>query len=256
MKGFFIDIQGTLIDDKNFLPLPGSAEFLNYLNEKNIPFVLITNNTKRSSNEFQDYLKNLGFNFKNYLDPLMVLDEIVGNKKIAAYGTEKFLSVLKSKGYILEYNTPDAVLLGIKLYTNDEFSQIIEFLLSGAQLIGMHKTSLYSAQGKRYPGLGAVLEMLKYATDRDYVTVGKPSSSFFERAKSILGLNYDKITIISDDLKGDLIPAKKLGMQTALVLSGKIKSEKEISKKPDFIFKNLKEALNYWRENGEEITRA
>lgn len=251
MKGFFIDVQGTLIDDKNFLPLPGSIEFLDYLNENNIPFVLITNNTKRYSAEFQEYLKNMGFDYKNYLDPLMVLDETLGNQKIAAYGTERFLEVLKSKGFSFDYNNPDAVLLGIKLYSNDEFSQIIEFLLKGANLFGMHKTSLYSYNDKRYPGLGAVLEMLKYATDRDYVTVGKPSVSFFEKAKSILGLNYDKITIISDDLKGDLIPAARVGMKTALVLSGKIKSEKEITEKPDLIFKNLKEALSYWRKNGE-----
>ena len=111
MKGFFIDVQGTLIDDKNFLPLPGSIEFLDYLNENNIPFVLITNNTKRYSAEFQEYLKNLGFDYKNYLDPLMVLDEILGNQKIAAYGTERFLEVLKSKGFSFDYNNPDAVYL-------------------------------------------------------------------------------------------------------------------------------------------------
>jgi len=251
MRGFFIDVQGTLIDDEKFLPLPGSIEFLNFLNENCVPFVLITNNTKRDSEEFQKYLKNLGFNFKNYLDPLMVLDEMLLNQKTAAYGTEKFLEVLKTKGCVFDYNDPDMVLLGITLYTNDELSQIIEFLLNGAALVGMHKTSLYSYNAKRYPGLGAVLEMLKYATGRDYVTVGKPSESFFNQAKSLLGLNYDKITIISDDLKGDLIPSKKLGMKTALVLSGKIKSEKEITEKPDLIFKNLKEALSYWREHGE-----
>ncbi|ACM92596.1 HAD-superfamily hydrolase, subfamily IIA [Nautilia profundicola AmH] len=255
MKGFFIDVQGTLIDDKDFLPLPGSIKFLDFLNKNDLPYILITNNTKRPSEEFQSYLKNLGFDFKNYIDPLMVLDEILASKKIAAYGSEKFLNVLKSKGFTLDYENPESVLLGIKLYSNDEFSQIIEFLLNGAELVGMHKTSLYSHNSKRYPGLGAILEMLKYATDKDYVTVGKPSTSFFDRAKSILGLNYDKITIISDDLKGDLIPAKKLGMQTVLVLSGKIKDKKEITQKPDFVFENIKELLNYWRKNGEKITR-
>ena len=250
MRGFFIDVQGTLIDDKNHLPLPGSIEFLNYLNSKNIPFILITNNTKRPSLEFKKYLQELGFNFKNYIDPLMVFEKIVNSNNIAAYGTEKFIKVLKNSGFKLDYENPKTVVLGIKLYSNEEFSEIIEFLLKGANLIGMHKTSLYSKNNKRYPGLGAILEMLKYATDKEYVTVGKPSISFFNKAKAYLGLNYDKITIVSDDLKGDLLPAKKLGMETILVLSGKIKSEKEITKKPDFIFKNLESLLNYWRENG------
>jgi len=249
MRGYFIDVQGTLIDDKDFLPLPGSIDFLNYLNTKNIPFILITNNTKRDSDEFKMYLKNLGFDFKNYIDPLMIMDNVLKNKQIAAYGTDKFLDVLKQKGYKLEYKNPETVVLGIKLYSNKELSEIIEFLLNGAELVGMHKTSLFSYHGKRYPGLGAVLEMLKYAVGREYVTLGKPSTEFFDVAKSILRLNYDKITIISDDLKGDLLPANKLGMKSVLVLSGKIKNKNEIDKNPDFIFKNLKEYLKYLTEN-------
>lgn len=249
MEGFFIDVQGTLIDDKNFLPLPGSREFLKYLNSKKTPFVLITNNTKKPSEEFISYLKNLGFEFEYYIDPLMVAGEYIQNKTIAPYGQEKFVKIMKNS-FNLDYKNPDAVVLGIKLYDNETISGIIEKLLNGSELIGMHRTSLYSYNSKRYPGLGAILEMLKYATDTDYVTVGKPSREFFDRAKSYLGLNYDKITIISDDLKGDLIPAKKLGMKTVLVLSGKIKSEKEINQKPDFIYKNLKFLLENWRKNG------
>jgi len=256
MRGFFIDVQGTLIDDKNFLPLPGSIEFLEYLNSKNIPFVLITNNTKRPSDEFKTYLKTLGFNFKYYIDPLMVIKDYLKSAKIAAYGNEKFLKALSSLGFELDFENPESVVLGIKLYSNDELSEIIDFLLKGCELVGMHKTSLYSKDGKRYPGLGAILEMLKYATGKDYVTVGKPSISFFERAREYLKLNYDKITIISDDLIGDLLPAKDLGMKTALVLSGKIKSKNEIIKQPDYIYENLDDLLKHWRENGEETFRA
>ena len=248
MQGFFIDIQGTLIDDKNHLPLPGSREFLDYLNSKNIPFILITNNTKRDSIEFQNYLKNLGFKFNNYLDPLMVLDEYVKNKKIASFGGDKFLELMQK--YEIDYKNPESVVLGLKLFSNDEIAEIIELLLKGCELIGMHKTSLYHKNNKRYPGLGAILEMLKYATGREYVTVGKPSVSFFQKASEILGINFDKITIISDDLKGDLLPAKDFNMKSILVLSGKIKDKKEIIQNPDFIFKNLDDLLKNWRDNG------
>jgi len=156
MQGFFIDIQGTLIDDKNHLPLPGSIEFLDYLNSKNIPYILITNNTKRDSVEFQNYLKNLGFKFDNYLDPLMVLDEYVKNKKIAPFGGDKFLELMQK--YEIDYKNPESVVLGLKLFSNDEIAEIIELLLKGCELIGMHKTSLYHKNNKRYPGLGALIE--------------------------------------------------------------------------------------------------
>jgi NagD protein len=241
MRGYFLDIQGTLIDDKDFLPLPGAVEFCEYLTKKNIPFILLTNNTKRDSKEFIEYLKNLGFKFKHYLDPLMVMDEKIKGK-VAVFGNEKFCEIVKSR-FIIDYKNPDYVLLGLKLFNNEEFAKMIELLLNGAKLAGMHKTSLYSKNDKRYPGLGAILEMLKYATDKDYEVFGKPSFEFFKRASEEIGLNFDKITIISDDLKGDLLPAKKLGMKTVLVLSGKVKKVDEITQKPDLICKNIKEYM-------------
>jgi len=250
MKGYFIDIQGTLVDDKNFKPISGAVEFLDYLNQKNIPFVLLTNNTKRDSKEYQEYLKSLGFKFKNYLDPLMVLDEYIKNKKIAPFGNEKFLELMKK--YNIDYSNPNSVILGLKLFSNDEFAKIIELLLNNAEFIGMHKTSLYHKNNKRYPGLGAILEMLKYATGKDFKVVGKPSKNFFDKAKEILGLEYDKITLISDDLYGDLVPAKELGIHTVLVLSGKVKSKDEITIYPDEVYKNLEDYLKTGVMNGKK----
>jgi len=243
MRGYFIDIQGTLIYDKDFLPIDGAIEFINYLNDKNIPYVLITNNTKRESDEFIEYLKSIGFNIdkNHYIDPLMILKEKLKDITLKPFGNEKFVEIIK-KNYKTSSN-PEAVILGIKKYSMNEISEIIELLLNGAKLYGMHKTSLYVKDDKRYPGLGAILEMLKFATGKDYEVFGKPSYEFFEKAKEKIGLNFDKITIISDDLYGDLLPAIELGMEGVLVLSGKIKNEKEITAKPHKIYKNIGEFL-------------
>ncbi|EDM24109.1 HAD-IIA family hydrolase [Caminibacter mediatlanticus] len=242
MQGFFVDIQGTLIDDKNKKPLPGAVEFLEYLNEKKIPFILLTNNTKYPSHEFKSYLKSLGFKFKNYLDPLMVLDEVIDGK-IAPFGNENFLKIMQK--YEIDYKKPKKIIVGLKIYSPDELANIIELILNESEYIGMHKTSLYHKNNKRYPGLGAVLEMLKFATGKEYDVVGKPSLRFFNKAKEILGLDFDKISIISDDLYGDILPAKNLGVRGILVLSGKIKNENEVTKKPDEIYKNIGEFLKY-----------
>ena len=244
MRAFFIDIQGTLIDDAKRLPLPGAVEFLKYLNSRKIPFVLVTNNSKYDSKDFMDYLHNLGFEFgeDNYIDPLMIIENEFKNITLKPYGNKNFVKIISEKFNVSD--NPDALLLAIKIFTPDQISEIIEYLLNGARLYGMHKTSLFAKNNRRYPGLGAVLEMLKFATGRDYEVFGKPSLKFFEKAKEKIGVNFDKITIISDDLYGDLLPAKKLGMKSILVLSGKVKSKNEISEKPDGIYENLGEYLN------------
>lgn len=248
----FIDVQGTLIDDKYRKPIVGAIEFIDFLNENRIPYIIITNNTKFHSSEFLKYLNSVGFKIdkEHYIDPLMVLKEILKEKKVAVYGIKNFLNVIKDLGYDFDYKNPEAVLISVKKdYNFEDFAKIIEFLLNGAKLYGMHATSLYVKESKRYPGVGAILEMLKFATGKDYEVVGKPSVNFYNRALEKIkkltqkDINFKDITIISDDAKGDLAGAKKLGMKTILVLSGKIKSENELNLKkdemPDLIFENI-----------------
>jgi len=254
---YFIDVQGTLISDSDKMPIKGSIEFIDKLNREKIPYMIITNNTKKESLLFYQYLQDIGFDFSydNYLDPLMVLSTILAKESVAAYGTEEFLQTLVKMGYVLNYTHPKQVLVSIKEnFLADEYAQMIEFLLLGASLIGMHESSIYAKNDKRYPGVGAILKLLEFATSSSYQVVGKPSIAFYEEALKKLqkqepNAKFSDITIISDDVKGDLGGAKKLGMKTIFVTSGKYKTQEEIvpfledSLKPDKVFANMQEIL-------------
>ena len=252
---YFIDIQGTLISDKDKTPLPGAREFIEKLNKDAIPYVLITNNTKQSSKNFLNFLQKSGFDIDqtHYIDPLMVLKESLKLQKIAPYGTTEFIQNLESLGYLIDFNSPQAVVVAIKAdFTADEYAQMIEFLLQGAKLFGMHETSIYAKNNKRYPGVGAILKMISFATQKPYDVVGKPSKLFYAQALKLLQQQnknavYENITIISDDVVGDLVGAKKLGMKTIFVLSGKFKTKEEILPsleiQPDEVYNDISELL-------------
>lgn len=256
---YFIDVQGTLISDTDKSPIRGSIEFIDMLNEKKIPYMIITNSTKKASNEFYNFLKSIGFNFEfsSYLDPLMLLESRVEKDGVAAYGADEFLDVLKKMGYVLNYKNPKTVLISIKEnFTSDEYAQIIDFLLGGASLVGMHETSIYAKDSKRYPGVGAILKMLEFATSCSYDVVGKPSVSFYEEALRMLqkqnaNAEFSDVTIISDDVKGDLGGAKEMGMKTIFVTSGKYKSADEIvpflnpELRPDCIYADMQDILEH-----------
>lgn len=254
---YFIDVQGTLISDEDKSPLPGSREFITKLKVTKTPFMVITNNTKEASLDFYGFLQNLGFDFPyaSYLDPLMLLESSVPKESVAAYGAKKFLDVLEKMGYTFDYTKPKVVLIAIKEdFTNEEYAQMIEFILGGAKLVGMHETSLYAKNNKRYPGVGAILKMLSFATSCHYEVVGKPSTAFYNEALHRLRLqsqyaNFSDVTIISDDVKGDLCGAKEMGMACSFVTSGKYKSAEEIVPfiephlRPDGVYKNMQEIL-------------
>jgi NagD protein len=254
---YFIDVQGTLISDIDKSAIRGSVAFIEKLNANNTPYMVITNNTKKASSDFHTYLNSIGLNFSfdKYLDPLMLLDSRVEKEAVAAYGHEEFLKTLEKMDYKLDFSKPKTVLVAIKEdFNSDEYAKMIDFLLEGASLVGMHETSIYAKNSKRYPGVGAILKMLEFATSSSYDVVGKPSTAFYTEALNRLKMQnsqakFENITMISDDVKGDLGGAKEMGMETIFVTSGKYKSEAEIvpflqeNLKPDFVYADMQEIL-------------
>ena len=255
-KGFFIDVQGTLICDEEKKPVNGAIEFIDFLNEKQIPYMVITNNTKARSAEFLQVLLNKGLNIKNYIDPFSLLETVALKKNVAAFGADDFLKVLKQLGYEFDYENPASLVVSIKKdYNNEDYAKMIECAYKTDDLIGMHETSTYLKDGNRYPGVGAIMNMIKFAVNKEYKVVGKPSFNYYNKAREILDLDFENITIISDDMMGDLVGAKKLGMKAALVLSGKVKCASEViptleeDEKPEFICKDMSEILELLNRN-------
>ncbi len=76
----------------------------------------------------------------------------------------------------------------------------------------------------------------------------KPKTGLFLKAKEEIGnIDFSKTFFIGDSER-DIIAGKKIGTKTILVLSGQTKNKKEVDKwdiKPDYIFKNLKDAAEF-----------
>ncbi|MCW1352138.1 HAD-IIA family hydrolase [Campylobacter jejuni] len=227
-----MDVQGTLISDADKSLIYGAKELIDFLNIKNIPYVVITNNTKKI--DFLERLRQKGLAIKEgaYIDPFSVLRYILRPCKVAAFGAEEFIQSLEELGFEMDFENPMAVLVAsYDDFKFQDFALMMEYAKEGVQFIAMHESSIYKKEGRLYPGVGSIMAMLQNAIDFKYQVVGKPSTAFYKEALRLLR-NYNKnadfedIKIISDDLKGDLVQAKELGMKTLLVLSGKISDTK------------------------------
>ena len=85
---YFIDVQGTLLSDSDKSLIKGAKELIDFLNQKDIPYIVITNNTKFISDDFLENLRSKGLEIKDnaYLDPFCVLKEILAPCNIAPFG--------------------------------------------------------------------------------------------------------------------------------------------------------------------------
>ncbi len=229
---FFLDVQGTLISDVDKSLICGAKELIEFLNIKDIPYLIVTNNTKKI--DFLSHLCEKGLAIKEnaYIDPFCVLANHLKPCKIAAFGAKEFLQSLEKLGFELDFANPKAVLIAsYDDFKFQDFASMIEFAKNGVKIIAMHETSIYKKDNRLYPGVGSIMAMLKNATNFDYEVIGKPSFAFYNEALKLLKMQDEKaefkdIKMISDDLKGDLLKAKELGMKTLLVLSGKISDTK------------------------------
>lgn len=250
---YFIDVQGTLISDSDKSPINGACELIDILNLKNIPYVVITNNTKAKSDDFLEGLRKKGLNIKDgaYLDPFCVLKEALSPSNVAMFGASEFIATMQSLGYVQDLKNPKAVLIASwDDFKFSDFASINELILNGAEFIAMHETSIYKKNGRLYPGVGAIAAMVAYSTGASYKAVGKPSMAFYNEALRLInlqkqGVKFSDITIISDDAKGDLVGAKELGMKTILVLSGKVSDVAKTGVKENIIDQIYKDVQDY-----------
>jgi NagD protein len=217
-----------LIDDKEKKPIQGALRFIAKLDK---PFVVVTNNTKKTSDEFYKFLLDLGFDIPKdaYLDPLMVLKNSLHVERVCCFGPKEFVQIIESLGYENTLIRPEAILVtSSRDFDSNDYASMIEMVITGAKLVGMHATSIYSKDGRSYAGVGAIMKMVSYATGSDYEVIGKPSPAFYKEALRLLGVeSFEGVEMISDDAIGDLVGIKELGAKTTLVLSGKCKSENE-----------------------------
>lgn len=249
---YFLDVQGTLIaDDKS--PIKGAIELIKYLNDKNIAYVILTNNSKDLN--FLSFLRKLGFDIKDgaYLDPLELLKNM-DLKEAASFGPLAFKQVLEKLNIKDDENAKDILLTNNDSFDSLSLAWLMKRAEDGANFIAMNGSSIYAKNKELYPGSGALLAMLSFCFDIKYQILGKPSKYFFKKGLELLKkqdklASYDKISLISDDIKGELLEARKLGMKSVLVLSGKIKSVSNIHKDDKALinatYKNAKDFLKH-----------
>lgn len=99
----------------------------------------------------------------------------------------------------------------------------------GAELLAMHRNAWWlTARGVTLDS-GALVAALEFALGRRARVLGKPSPVVFRQAAAGLAADLGQrrlparaIAMVGDDLRADLAPARRLGMRTALVLTGKV----------------------------------
>ena len=139
-KGFLIDMDGVIYSGDHMIK--GADVFISTLQQKNIPFLFMTNNSQRTPLDAVNKVAKMGITIKE------------DNVYTSAHATAWFLSFMKPRGsayvlgegglitsllqhgYTMVNSNPDFVVVGEgRNFTLEMVNHAVDMILSGAKLI-------------------------------------------------------------------------------------------------------------------------
>ncbi|RMD46338.1 MAG: hypothetical protein D6831_02065 [Aquificota bacterium] len=230
-----------------------NIEFVKFLKEKNIPFLIATSNSRFSPEEIAKRMGSKGFliSEKDIISPLSIAPEYMkekGIKSVFVIGSENLKDYMKNKGFLIKDDfTVDCVLVGMDKDLNFKKLKIATTAIKrkNAKLFGLNGNLIsQDDDGLLFPGVGSITKMLSEACNVDFIHFGKMSDIYNRIAFKKLGFPPENIGMISDDIYIDLMGYSSLGLKTIFATTGKY-SKKDIPEnfKPDYIIDSLKELI-------------
>ena len=125
--------------------------------------------------------------------------------------------------------------------TYDSLNAAFRHLMDGAELIALEKDRYWMAHDGLSLSAGPFVQALEFASGKTATVMGKPSKTFFDLALRDMGLLYNQVAMIGDDISTDIGGAHNAGMKSILVRTGKFREDalKSATVKPTHIIDSI-----------------
>jgi 4-nitrophenyl phosphatase len=257
---YIFDLDGVIYRGAERQPYV--AETLAELRKRGDTVYFYTNNSSLSRQSYATRLQ--GFEIEASVDEIMTSSyatalyltetEAIGKTvyQIGQEGVESELSAIGMK-VIKDHDEPDAhidyVVVGIDvLFTYEKLARAQSAILSGATFIATNEDMTYPTEsGTVRPGNGAIVASVRAATSIEPVVLGKPHGYALQKILEHTDTPLDRAVMVGDNLATDIAAGNRIGMHTALVLTG-LTSRKQAEAaqgemKPGEIIETLRELL-------------
>lgn len=188
VKGILCDIAGT-VEFKN-KPIEGAVDTINFLRNKGVKIVFLTNTDSRTPTAMYNLLKNYGFALakEDIFTPIVAIKEYL---KSFPKKSVFFLTTKEVKEEFSEFNEvsageqPDIVVMGD--FSDDwrveKLDQVFKYVYKGAMLLGTQGNRYFlDKKGEPCIDTGAFVRMIANATQKPFKIMGKPSKDYFHLA--------------------------------------------------------------------------
>ena len=225
IKHYLTDMDGVLVHGPALLR--GAIEFVQNLRVKEIPFLILTNNSHYTQRDLQMRLEYMGLEvpaeaiFTSALATAQFLHDQRPGGRAYVIGESGLTTALHDIGYILTDQEPEYVVLGeTTSYSFQHITWAIRFIAAGARFIATNPDQMGPGEGGIVPATGAVAALISAATGVKPYTIGKPNPLMMRTALRTLDAHSEDSVMIGDRMDTDIIAGIESGLRTILVLTG------------------------------------
>jgi NagD protein len=222
---YLTDMDGVLVHEDHLIP--GADAFLTELSEREIPYLVLTNNSNRTPRDLQARLRRIGLDipassiWTSATATATFLNEQRPGGTAYVVGESGLTTALHEIGYVLTDSDPDYVVLGeTRTYSFEAITTAIRLVERGARFIATNPDPTGPSREGVLPATGSVAALITRATGRDPYYVGKPNPLMMRSALRQIGAHSQSAVMIGDRMDTDVIAGLEAGMRTVLVTSG------------------------------------
>ncbi|HER1482726.1 TPA: TIGR01457 family HAD-type hydrolase [Streptococcus pyogenes] len=250
-KGYLIDLDGTIYQGKN--RIPAGERFIKRLQERGIPYLLVTNNTTRTPEMVQSMLANQ-FHIETSIETIYTatmatvdyMNDMNRGKTAYVIGETGLKSAIAAAGYVEELENPAYVVVGLDSQVTYEMLAIATLTIQkGALFIGTNPDLNIPTERGLMPGAGALNALLEAATRVKPVFIGKPNAIIMNKSLEVLGIQRSEAVMVGDNYLTDIMAGIQNDIATILVTTGFTRPEEvpTLPIQPDHVLSSLDE----WR---------
>lgn len=195
-------MDGVLVREEH--PIPGAEAFIASLREREIPFLMLTNNSIYTRRDLAARLRASGIDvpeesiWTSALATARFLEAQRSGGSAFAIGEAGLTTALHACGYILTERSPDYVVLGeTRTYSFERITQAIRLIGEGARFIATNPDATGPSLDGPLPATGAVAALISRATGVKPYFVGKPNPLMMRSALNAIGAHSETTAMIA-----------------------------------------------------------
>ncbi|GAB4521206.1 MAG: HAD-IIA family hydrolase [Anaerolineales bacterium] len=231
IKALILDMDGVLWRDAQ--PIGDLVAIFEHIRALGLAFMLASNNATSTITAFVQRLHTFGVEIapKQVMTSALVTatylrEHFPTGSPLFVVGEDGLREILREYGFHIladeaEAPRPVAVVAAMDREINyRRLTSATGWIRAGVPFIGTNPDRTYPTPQGLAPGAGSLLAALQAASDVEPHIMGKPYPEIYHRCLERLNCHPEEVIMVGDRIETDIQGAQRIGMRTALVLSG------------------------------------